>query len=59
MQSFKNYILVLSILTLYCTMGCQSKKSAPPKLVDIDLLRGDIILCDGDQFGEVSDPGFL
>ena len=35
-------------------IGCQSKKSPPPELVDIDLLRGDIILCGGIQFGDVS-----
>lgn len=54
MQSFKNSFLVLCILALYCTIGCQSKKSSPPELVDIDLLRGDIILCGGGQFGKVS-----
>lgn len=54
MQSSKNSFLVLSILVLFSTIGCQSKKSSPPELVDIDLLRGDIILCGGNQFGEVS-----
>ena len=54
MHSYKNSLLVLSILALYFTIGCQNKKSSPPELVDIDLLRGDIILCGSDQFGEVS-----
>jgi tetratricopeptide (TPR) repeat protein len=35
-------------------VGCQSKKQKTAELVDIDLLRGDIVLCGGDQFGEVS-----
>jgi hypothetical protein len=54
MLSFKNYFLVLCLLALFCTLGCQKKKSAPPELLDIDLLRGDLILCGSDQFGEVS-----
>ena len=54
MQSFKNSFLVLGLLALFCTIGCQSKKSSPPELVDIDLLRGDIIMCGGNQFGDVS-----
>ena len=54
MQSLKKSFLVLCILALFGTIGCQSKKSSSPELVDIDLLRGDIILCGGDQFGEVS-----
>ena len=54
MQLFKNSFLVLCLLALFCTIGCQSKKSPPPELVDIDLLRGDIIMCGGIQFGDVS-----
>ena len=54
MQSLKKSFLVLCIFALNGTIGCQSKKSSSPELVDIDLLRGDIILCGGDQFGEVS-----
>ena len=54
MKSFKNYFFVSCLLALYFTIGCQNKKSSPPELLDIDLLRGDIILCGSDQFGEVS-----
>jgi len=54
MQSFKNSFLVLCLLALFCTIGCQNKKSSPPELIDIDLLRGDIIMCGGIQFGDVS-----
>ena len=53
MQSFKNSFLVLCLLALCFCFSCQSKK-APPQLVGLDLLRGDIILCGGDKFGEVS-----
>ena len=54
MQSFKSNFHLFGILAFVCTIGCQSKNSSPLKLVDIDLLRGDIILCGGNQFGEVS-----
>lgn len=54
MESYKKSFLVFYLLALLCIIGCQSKKSIPPKIVDIDLLRGDIVLCGGDQFGEVS-----
>ena len=54
MKPFKNSIFVLFLLTLFCTIGCQNKKSNLPELVSIDLLRGDIVLCGGDEFGEVS-----
>ncbi len=55
MQLFKNSFIVFCFLALFCTTGCQNKRSKPnPELVDIDLLRGDIILCGSDEFGEVS-----
>ena len=45
---------LLGVMALVCTLGCQSKKSPPPELVDIDLLRGDIALCGDPDFGELS-----
>ena len=54
MHLYKNSLLVLSIISVFCTLGCQSKKSSPPELIDINLLRGDLILCGGNQFGDVS-----
>lgn len=45
---------LIVILTLVLTIGCQSKKSPPPELVDIDLLRGEIALCGDPDFGELS-----
>jgi len=53
MKSFKSTLLILGFLALFCTIGCQNKKS-PSELVSFGLLRGDIILCGGDQFGAVS-----
>lgn len=54
MKSFNNAFLVLLLFALPCYLGCQTKKSSPPELLSIDLLRGDIVICGGDQFGEVS-----
>lgn len=54
MKSFQNAFLVLCLFALFCTLGCQNRRTSPPEFVDIDLLRGDIVLCGGDQFGEVS-----
>ncbi len=54
MESFKSAFRFLCFITLVCAIGCQSKKSSPPQLVDIDLRRGDVVLCSGDQFGDVS-----
>ena len=55
MKFFKTPSLAICFLVFFCTTGCQNKKSKPnPELVAIDLLRGDIVLCGGDQFGEVS-----
>jgi len=55
MQLFKNSFIVFCFLALFCTLGCQSKKSnVTYELAAFDLRRGDIVLCGGDQFGEVS-----
>jgi TolA-binding protein len=55
MHYIKYSIVLLYLLALFCNLGCQSKKSKSNlELSSIDLLRGDIVLCGGDQFGEVS-----
>jgi len=54
MSSFTYAFRFLVFIAFVCTIGCQSRKSAPPKLVDIDLLRGDIALCGDPDFGELS-----
>lgn len=57
MKIFKSSFQTLLILTLAFTLSCKSKRSNPPlELFSIDLLRGDIVLCGGDQFGDV---GFI
>jgi len=46
-------ILFIPILSIMC--GCNNKPSPQmPDLASIDLLRGELILCSGDQFGDVS-----
>ena len=54
MESFISIFRLIGFIALIFTSGCQNKKSAPPDLVSIDLLRGDITLCGTNQFGEVS-----
>ncbi|HLF63945.1 MAG TPA: hypothetical protein VI603_09335 [Saprospiraceae bacterium] len=47
------FLRVLMVLFL-CITGCQNKDPQPdPELLKIKLLRGDIITCGGDEFGEV------
>lgn len=50
MKPFKYYVPILIFLIV---SGCQNQKTIPD-LSEIDLLRGELILCSGDQFGEVS-----
>lgn len=41
-------------MTLYM-IGCQKKASKPnPELASINLLRGELVICSSDQFGDVS-----
>ena len=54
MKSINHSFIILCFFVLFYTIGCQNRKPSPPELVNIDLLRGDIILCGGNQFGEVS-----
>jgi hypothetical protein len=54
MEPFKSRFRLLGFVVLMFTVGCKNKKPAPPELVNIDLLRGDITLCGTNQFGEVS-----
>jgi tetratricopeptide (TPR) repeat protein len=50
-----NYLFIALGLCLVLGMGCQSEKSrAIEELSNIELLRGDLILCSGKEFGEVS-----
>jgi len=48
-------IFLLIVFIALSILGCQNKKSKPnPELANIRLLRGDIVICGGFQFGEVS-----
>ena len=54
MKSFITPAL-LFFLALFCGIGCQNESSISDfESLNIELLRGDIVLCGGDQFGEVS-----
>ena len=52
--NMKYFLNICFFLVLFYSIGCQNKKSNPPELISIDLLRGDIVLCGGDEFGEVN-----
>lgn len=55
MNFIKINIIALTMLACVCTTGCNDKKAKQlPELLSIDLLIGDIILCGGDQFGDVT-----
>ncbi len=39
---------------LFIFLSCQNEKTAPdPLIMDVELLRGELILCSGSEFGEV------
>lgn len=53
MKPFRTFFLLGAFL-IFIT-GCKKKVSKPvPSLASINLLRGELILCGGDTFGEVS-----
>ena len=46
---------ILGLIILLCAPGCQEKKfDSNVELQTLDLLRGDLVLCSGQSFGEVS-----
>ncbi|MEN8790256.1 MAG: hypothetical protein ABF293_12050 [Flavobacteriaceae bacterium] len=55
MKNIKLARAVLSILIITALSSCKDKRSKlDNELATIDLLRGELILCSSDQFGEVS-----
>jgi tetratricopeptide (TPR) repeat protein len=55
MKSIKTALRFVCFLILIFTANCKEKTTKPnPELAAINLLRGELILCSGDQFGEVS-----
>ena len=55
MKSLKLSFILLALLSSSLLVGCQNKKSKQiPKLSSIDLLRGELVICSSDQFGDVN-----
>lgn len=48
MKLLKHLVLILFVLVFAC------KNNSKPDLASLNLLRGELVLCSGDQFGEVS-----
>ena len=54
-MKFSIQILLYFSITFICIAGCQNTNNSPdPKLLNIELTRGDIILCSGSSLGVVS-----
>ncbi len=48
-------IFLFCLIIIFMVSSCNNKTPKPlPDLASLDLLRGELILCSGDQFGEVS-----
>ena len=55
MKIFKTIFQISLVGSIFIIMSCQEDKPKPnPALSNIDLLRGDLIMCSGKKFGEVS-----
>ncbi len=55
MRSFKSYIAIIVLPILLIASGCQNKTAkTKQELASINLPRGDIVLCNGNSFGEVN-----
>ena len=55
MKIFKTLFLFLTVSSVFTISGCQTEKPKPNlELLSLDLLRGNIIMCSGSSFGNVS-----
>lgn len=55
MIKFLNSTVLITLVFLTILFACKEKSVKPnPALASIDLLRGELLLCSSDQFGEVS-----
>ena len=55
MKSSKTTFKLACLTLLIFATSCKNKPALPnPELASLDLLRGELILCAGDQFGDVS-----
>jgi tetratricopeptide (TPR) repeat protein len=54
MRNLKISLLTMGLFAIIITIGCQRKQAKlNAELRNIELLRGELILCSGSQFGEV------
>jgi len=55
MYLIKNSVKTGCLLLLFLTISCKNKTPKPnPELASIELKRGDLVLCYGEQFGDVN-----
>ncbi len=55
MKRIKFSILLITLSVFFCVTACKDKVVKPnPALATIDLKRGDLVLCYGEQFGDVN-----
>ncbi len=55
MKPIKSIFLLIALSFLFCVTACKEKAPKQnPALASIDLKRGDLVLCYGEQFGDVN-----
>lgn len=55
MEHSKKLIVITSVILFFSLFACKNKTSKPnPDLATIDLLRGELLLCGTESFGEVN-----
>lgn len=55
MKSIPLFLNTICLICLICTISCKENSSQKPSaLADIDLKRGELLLCSAEQFGDVS-----
>jgi len=55
MKLIKSTFLLITLSVLFCVSACKNKTPKPnPALASIELKRGDLVLCYGEQFGDVN-----
>jgi hypothetical protein len=53
MKKIKQILSILGFIFFFLIFSCKNNKPNP-ELTSLNLLRGELILCTGDQFGDVS-----
>ncbi len=54
MKHSKGILILVSSILFFCTLSCKKNLKPPSELATLNLLRGDILLCGGGGFGDVS-----